>query len=265
MLLKDSGEEYSVKDMIEKIMKDETSDIHAKDSLVNRLLSTKAWGLFDSHGTPMSDLAKSGEVVILDVSCYATMENGWKVKSLVVGMVSQKMFIERLLHRKNEEYDEINATRSLFGSKKDASKKKQDVPLVWLVIDEAHEFLPKEGRTAASDALITILREGRQPGISLILATQQPGKIHTDVMTQADTVIAHRITAKIDTEALGILMQSYMRNGLDIELDSLPRLKGTALIFDDVNEKLYQMRVRPRLTWHGGSSPTALKKKQEEF
>lgn len=265
MLLKDAGEEYSVKDIIEKATKDETADIHTKDSLVNRLLSTKAWGLFDSHGTPMSDLAQSGEVVILDVSCYATMENGWNVKSLVVGMVSQKMFIERLLHRKNEEYDEINATRNLFGSKADASKKKQDVPLVWLVIDEAHEFLPREGKTAASSALITILREGRQPGISLVLATQQPGKINTDVMTQADTVIAHRITAKIDTDALGILMQSYMRNGLDIELDSLPRLKGTALIFDDVNEKLYQMRVRPRITWHGGSSPTALKKKQKEF
>jgi hypothetical protein len=249
--------------MINLAQGDKTAEQRAKDALTNRLLSTHAWGLFDENGTPIRDLAQSGKVVVLDVSCYATMENGWNVKSLVVGMISQKMFIERMLHRKNEEYDEINATRNLFGSKEDISKKQQDVPLVWLVIDEAHEFLPKDGRTAASNALITILREERQPGISLILATQQPGKIHTDVMTQSDTVIAHRMTAKIDTEALSILMQTYMRKGLDLELDSLPRMSGTALIFDDTNEKLYQIRVRPRMSWHGGSSPTALKRQEE--
>jgi uncharacterized protein len=263
LLLKKKNINYSILDIVEIVKKDTSTEQKTKDSLINRLISTEAWGLFSEEGTPLSELAKKGKVVILDVSCYATMENGWNIKSLVVGIVSQKMFIERMLHRKNEEYDEINSTRRLFSS--DNNEKKQDMPLVWLVIDEAHEFLPREGKTAASDALITLLREGRQPGISMILATQQPGKIHTDVMTQADTVIAHRITAKIDTEALGILMQSYMRKGLDIELDSLPRLKGTALVFDDVNEKLYQTRIRPRVTWHGGASPSALREKKEDF
>jgi hypothetical protein len=144
-------------------------------------------------------------------------------------------------------------------------KEKQQDPLVWLVIDEAHEFLPKEGKTVSTDALLTILREGRQPGISLILATQQPGKIHTDVMTQADTVISHRLTAKIDVEALGMLMQSYMREGLDKQLNYLPAIKGSAVIFDDVNERLYPMRIRPRFTWHGGESPSALKEKKKVF
>ena len=130
-------------------------------------------------------------------------------------------------------------------------------PLVWIMIDEAHEFLPFKGQTAATNALITILREGRQPGVSLILASQQPGKIHTDVMTQADTVLAHRLTAKIDVDALGKLMQSYMRHGLDDELNKLPRVKGAAIVFDDLNEKLYPIQMRPRFTWHGGAAPTA--------
>ena len=265
-VLREKEIDYSVNDLIRVAEQDKHADQVSKDGIINRLQSTDAWGLFDVKGTPISELAQSGKVVILDVSCYATMENGWNVKALVVGMVSRKMFIERMLHRKNEEYDEINATRSLFGQGQKLENKKQNMPLVWLVIDEAHEFLPKEGVTAASAALITILREGRQPGISMILATQQPGKIHTDVMTQSDTVICHRITAKIDTEALSILMQSYMREGLDIQLDTLPRLKGTALIFDDTNERLYQIRIRPRMSWHGGSSPTAIKsvKKEEE-
>jgi len=83
-------------------------------------------------------------------------------------------------------------------------------------------------------------------------------------MTQSDTVLAHRITAKLDTEALGTLMQSYMRTGLVGELDDLPREKGAAVIFDDTNEKLYPMRVRPRFTWHGGSSPIAIHSKKED-
>jgi hypothetical protein len=98
----------------------------------------------------------------------------------------------------------------------------------------------------------------------LILASQQPGKIHTDVMTQSDTVLAHRITAKLDTDALGTLMQSYMRQGLVHELDDLPREKGAAIIFDDTNEKMYPIRIRPRFTWHGGGAPSAIHEKQDE-
>jgi len=130
---------------------------------------------------------------------------------------------------------------------------------VWLFIDEAHEFLPREGKTASSEALITILREGRQPGISLVLATQQPGKIHTDVMTQSNIIISHRITAKLDTDALATLTQSYMRGSLDKFLNELPRVKGAAVVLDDNNEKLFPIRVRPRQTWHGGSDPELLR------
>ena len=82
-------------------------------------------------------------------------------------------------------------------------------------------------------------------------------------MTQSDTVISHRLTAKIDVEALGQLMQSYMRKGLDAELDMLPRVKGAAVIFDDANERLFPVQMRPRFTWHGGSSPIAIQEKKE--
>ena len=167
-----------------------------------------------------------------------------------------------MITRKTEEFQTVDAAMHYFS--KEVRQKMED-PLVWVAIDEAHEALPREGKTAASDALITILREGRQPGISLILATQQPAKIHTDVMTQSDTVIAHRLTAKMDTEALGALMQSYMRRGMDDEINMLPRVKGAAVLFDDANEHLFPVQMRPRFTWHGGSSPTAIREKKSDF
>ncbi|MFC1727893.1 ATP-binding protein [Nanoarchaeota archaeon] len=257
--LNKAGKNYSLEDLREEVNKDEKVDENTKASVENLFLNAENWGLFDTKGTELKEIAKGGQVTILDVSCYATIPGAWGIKALVVGLIAQKLFIERMIARKKEEYEEIHSAVHFFGEEK---KKKAEFPMVWLVIDEAHEFLPVEGKTAASEALITILREGRQPGISLILATQQPGKIHTDVMTQSDTVLSHRITAKLDVEALGALMQSYMRTGLVQELDKLPGVKGAGIIFDDTNERMYPMRIRPRFTWHGGEAPIAIREKK---
>ena len=141
----------------------------------------------------------------------------------------------------------------------------QPQPLVWIFIGEAHEFLPREGRTPATDALVQLLREGRQPGISIVLATQQPGKIHTDAITQSDIVLSHRVTAKLDVQALNDITQSYLYESISDKLNALPHLTGSAIILDDNSERIYPMRVRPRFTWHGGEAPTAIKKMDEEL
>ena len=262
-LLKEKSN-FSIDEIIKAVQKDEKSEKHAKDLVENQFLRAKDWGVFSTKATPIEEISKGGRTVVIDLSCYATTPGTWGIKNLVVGVLAQQLFIDRMVARKAEEYGAIKTTTHYF-VEEEKKIKKREMPLVWLVIDEAHEFLPREGKTAASDALITILREGRQPGISLILATQQPGKIHTDVMTQSDTVIAHRLTAKMDVEALGLLMQSYMRKGLTAELDVLPRVKGAGIVFDDQNEKMYPMRVRPRFTWHGGESPTAIREIKREF
>ncbi len=261
--LRETGREYDIDEIIKKIKNDENAEEHEKNALENRFLAAKKWGLFSKKGTMLKDLVIPGQVTVLDVSCYATMSGGANLRALVIGLVSQRLFLERMISRKKEENEALDKDLHFFSREDDEEKERE--PLVWLVIDEAHEFLPNKGTTVASGPLITILREGRQPGISLVLASQQPGKIHTDVMTQSDIVISHRLTAKIDVQALGMLMQSYMRAGLDKEINAMPRVKGAAIIFDDTNEKLYPMRVRPRITWHGGESPNAMPKKKKVF
>lgn len=259
--LKSEGKNYGIQEIIEEIKKaDAEKDVKA--AAINRFANTISWGLFSESGTPLEDLAIGGKVTVLDVSCYVTAPNGWAIKSLVMGLVAQKLFNERMVLRKNEEYDLIKQLTS-FGSRNDSEK--MEKPLVWLVIDEAHEFLPITGETTASQALITILREGRQPGISLILATQQPGKIHTDVMTQSDIIISHRITARLDVDALKMLSSSYMTSGIDEQLRILPRTQGAAIIIDDQNERIFSAKIRPRATWHGGEAPTAIKEKKKLF
>ncbi|MBI4152134.1 ATP-binding protein [Candidatus Woesearchaeota archaeon] len=253
-------ESYDLDQLILLIKKDTESDHVVKSIVVNQFEKAKGWEIFSKEGTPLKELIAGGQVTVLDVSPYATMSSGWEIKSLVVGLICRTLFNQRMLARKTEEFKTVDAAMHYFT--KDVEEKLKE-PLVWIGLDEAHELLPKEGKTAATDSLITILREGRQPGISLILASQQPGKIHTDVLTQADTVIAHRLTAQIDVEALQQLTQSYMRQGLEEEINHLPRVTGAAVIFDDANERIFPVQMRPRFTWHGGGSPTALKEKKD--
>ena len=259
--LKETNEDYDVDNIIEAINKDDRSTKEIKDAAENRFLSAKHWGLFSKQGSLLEDLVIPGQITVLDVSCYTYIPGAASLRALVIGLVSQKLFTQRMVTRKSEEYATIYRETHLIEREEEEKKE----PLIWLIIDEAHEFLPNDAKTVATQPLLTILREGRQPGISLVLASQQPGKIHADVITQSDVVIAHRITANIDTQALGSLMQSYMREGLDTQLNYLPRVKGAALIFDDINEKIYSMRVRPRYTWHGGETPSVILKKKKIF
>lgn len=167
--------------------------------------------------------------------------------------------LERMASRKKEELEDIERGHSYF--KTNIEGEENQMPIVWILIDEAHEFLPRDYKTLATDALVSILREGRQPGVCLVLVSQQPGQIHTDVLTQTDIVIAHRITARRDIEALNSMMQAYTTGDIERHLNDLPTERGSAVILDDNSERLYPIRTHPRFTWHGGESPTAIKAK----
>ncbi|QQG39198.1 MAG: ATP-binding protein [Candidatus Woesearchaeota archaeon] len=251
------GEDYSIDGLIDVIGRDVDADIKTKSEATSLLLSANEWGLFSEEGTEIKDIIKGGQVSVLDVSSYATTPGGWGIKGLAIGLIAKKLFIDRMIIRKKEELEAVEQGYSYLGEvgEEDTGNK---MPMVWLVIDEAHEFLPHKGKNAATDALVTILREGRQPGISLVLASQQPGKIHGDVLTQADLVIAHKVTAKQDVEALNEMMQSYMTKGLTDVINELPSEAGAAVVLDDNSERIYPIKVRPRATWHGGEAPSAI-------
>lgn len=254
-------ENFSIDNLIDLVEKDERIDEKTRLAVINRFENSKTWGIFSENGTPLKDLLKSASITIMDLSPYVALPGGWEVKSLVLGIIAKKIFIERMLVRKNEEmFDIINKTRLV--------KKREienDLPMPWLIVDEAHEFLPANEIVPSSKALITILREGRQPGVSLILATQQPAKIHTDAITQSDIVLAHRLTSSFDLEALDKIFLSYNSKGSKALFNEMPRVKGCAIIMDDKNERLHTMQVKPRITWHGGEDPNAIKEIKEDY
>lgn len=254
--LKEKDDSYSITQIIDEIEKDKKSSMDTKNASMGLFEAAETWGIFakeKQEPTKIRDLINAGTTTVLDLSVYNSV-GAFNVRALVISLLSRKIFNERMEARKKEEMKMINRGLDML-----TGEEKKEVPLIWMFIDEAHEFLPLDSKTIATDSLVQVLREGRQPGISIVLATQQPGQIHRDVMTQSDIVIAHRVTSKPDVEALNHIMQSYLLDSIKKYMDDLPSLRGSAIILDDNSERIYPMRMRPRFTWHGGEAPTAIK------
>ncbi len=243
------NDRYSLDEIIKIIEKDGRTEQAVKDALVNRFESAKDWGVFEKEGTPIKDIFLPGVVSVIDVSHYMRVSGSWSVRGLLVGLLSRKIFMERLKARKAEEFEMMTG------------EKKKTVPMVWIMMDEAHQFVPNEGDTPAKEPLLTLIKEGREPGISVLMITQRPGKLHEDVLAQADLIISHRLTAKADIEALRSIMQTYMLEDIEDYINDLPKKKGSAIILDDNSERLYAVQIRPRVSWHAGGSPVAIKEK----
>ncbi|MDP3966471.1 MAG: DUF87 domain-containing protein [archaeon] len=258
--LKEKKKSFTIREIIEEIEKDKKSERETINAASGLFEAADSWGIFAKEKikpTKTKDLIRGGLTSVLDLSPYNSI-GAFNVRALVISLVSRKLFEERMERRRNEEVKSISKGLDYSGK-----TEKKEYPLVWLFIDEAHEFLPMDEKMISTDALIQILREGRQPGISLVLATQQPGKIHTDVMTQSDIVISHRVTSKPDIDALNNMMQSYLTDTIQGYMNDLPQVKGSAIILDDNSERIYPMRIRPRFTWHGGEAPSAVAEKKE--
>ncbi|MEK6831063.1 MAG: DUF87 domain-containing protein [Nanoarchaeota archaeon] len=256
--LKENSESYDLGDVMKRIVLNEEASDDVKKSAIALFEAANSWKVFakrNEKSTKINELIIAGKTSVLDLSVYSSIA-GFNVRALIIGLISKKLFSQRVLARKKEEIEEIQ--RGL-----EVKREKKEMPIVWIFLDEAHEFLPMNETTPATNSLIQLLREGRQPGISLVLATQQPGVIHRDVMTQSDVVIAHRLTNKKDIEALNEIMQTYLLETIQKSMRELPDLKGSGIILDDNSERLYPIRIRPRLTWHGGEAPKALSEEKE--
>jgi len=251
-IISDLDGNYGIDEIINAIKKDKKSNQEARNATENRFEAAKSWGIFNKSAGDIKEIIKGGQVSILDTSCY----DDFNVKALVTGILCKKLLQERMTERKKEEMSRIQAGEHFL------IKEEQDFPMVWIFLDESHELLPKEGKTPATDALVQILREGRQPGISLVMATQQPGEIHKDVLTQSDIVISYKVTAKFDIEALNSIMQTYLTSDILTYINNLPDIKGAGIIMDDTSERIYPFKTRPKLSWHGGDAPSAVKIKK---
>ena len=68
----------------------------------------------------------------------------------------------------------------------------------FVVLEEAHEFVPLHGSTPVSETAERMSLRGRKRGISMVLVSQRSAAVRKNVLTQADAYILHRVTHPTD-------------------------------------------------------------------
>ncbi len=226
---------YTVRDLAQAVERDGKASDPTKEALLNRLEAARSWQIFAEGGyRPTPELFVPGAVNVLDLS---RLEPGGRgLRNLTVSIVARNLFRARADARLREEFGLASP-----------------LPRVWMLIDEAHQFIPKGATTLAKDQLIRWAKEGRQPGLSLAVASQQPSAIDPEVLSQCDIILSHKLTSRDDVQALNSLSQDYMGGELRTFIRNLNRT-GEAVMVNDELETVQMLSIRPRRSAHGGSS-----------
>jgi hypothetical protein len=231
---------FGFEELIEAVKDDREVRIEIKNALVSLLDVMRQWGLIVREGIKLEDLVKPGKVTVVDLSRMPSTE----LRSLLVALLARKIYTARVLARKEEER-----------AKMEGGKPETSFPLTWLVLEEAHNFIPSDREAVSSDSIKRLAKEGREPGIGLFVITQMPNKVHQDILSQCDLVISFRLTSKDDLNALHTVMQTYMQETIEKYVNSLPRgWAGVCLILDDNLEKVFSVQIRPRKSHHAGGT-----------
>jgi len=241
--LKSRGVAFSIQELLSYIKKDQRADNAIKDAAENFLTMADSWGIFDKTGLHVTDIIKRGSVTVLDLSHLEDPV----LRDSVLSLLSKQIFEERVKARKQYEQKRMGVT-----------VEEVSIPMVWLALDEAQVFLPREVRTASKEVLINEwMRQGRQPGLSLLMATQRPNALEPEVLSHSDIIICHRLTAQADIDALSTIRPTYLHGDIKDSLKKIGREKGVAFVIDDTSESTHVIKIRPRMSWHGGAESLA--------
>jgi len=241
LTLQSSSHHFSIAEILSCIQQDERTTDVVKGAVENFFIMAESWGIFDTQGLSITDFVRRGTLTVLDLSVLQSPV----LKDIVVALVSEKIFEERVKERKVHEQKKMGFTVEEKG-----------IPLVWLAVDEAQLFVPQNKKTLSKEVLIEEwMRQGRQPGLSLILATQRPSAVEPEVLSHSDIIICHRLTAQEDIDALSRIRPTYMHGDISESIKKIGSEKGVALLVDDTSESVHVIKVRPRVSWHGGAEP----------
>lgn len=210
--------EYSVMDVVEEIGRNPSN---AKWPLVAALENLDSTGLFVRGGTKPEDLVKPGHAAIISLKGALP-----QVQEIVVARLA----------------------RSLFDA-----RKRDLIPPLLLVIEEAHNFAPERGTHQAKSGaeLRTIASEGRKFGLGLLVVSQRPAKVDKNVLSQCNTQIIMKVTNPNDLKAI-----SQSVEGLTSEAQEEIQQLGVGICLVSGGKLAVPVlaEVRTRQTRHGGRS-----------
>ncbi|GKS89886.1 ATP-binding protein [Acidovorax sp. SUPP2539] len=247
------GTNFSIADLLADINRDANwpgiSEI-TRNAVSYKLEDYSDSGLFDPNGLQIVDLLKEGRC---NVFMLRELSDG--DKSLVAAIVAKSLF---------RAMGEFHSRKKLAKFKGENISRTTLPGRVWLLIDEAHVVAGKGGNSPARDALVEFVKRGRDAGLSLVLATQQPSAVDDRILSQVNLSLNHRLTFQSDVSSaisrIPTKIVSTMRTGGATISDFGDMLRyldsGDCFLGDQSTSRCILIKIRPRVTAHGGYSPT---------
>lgn len=214
-------------------------------ALVSRFEAAKSWGIFSDHGTPLSKLSKEKQLTILDTSFLDD-----NITALVIGILARRILAARKLVTRQDAIKKFDSASESPDELLEIS-----IPPTWVYIDEAHTLIPSGNTiTPATNAIIEYVKQGRRPGCSMVLATQQPSAINSKVLSQVDIFLSHKLVFNDDIHAVqkrmpAIIPERYKDPNF---IKTIP--VGVALTGDrgEETKRAFILKIKPRLSQHEG-------------
>jgi len=219
-LLYSSLKEISRIDFNQLILELELEENPAKYTLINIIKYLDKLNLFSDAATSLQELISPGKCSIINLKGVEQ-----ELQEVVVYKLVKDLFEER---------------------------KKGNVPPFFLIIEEAHNYLPERsfGEAKSSRILRQVASEGRKFGLGLCVISQRPSRLDKSVISQCSTQIILKVTNPNDLRAIANSVE-----GLTYESEKeIKNLNvGTALITGVSDLPLF-VNIRPRMTKHGGEA-----------
>jgi len=226
-------------------------------SIRQRMMSYAGLALFSGTGTALTGLLQPFRVSVLMLARVPDA-----LKKVIVAVL-----LKRILRvRRDASFAQKRLDLDSSLSAEEAGRLREfirtSIPRTWVLMDEAHVLAGTSEGSVARDALIKYAKEGRNYGLSLAVATQQPSALDPRLMSQAETLIVHQLTSPSDAAVATANLRSPAPSSLKIDgaaasLDMLLRRIGQGdAVFSCGNapalQRICLAAVRPRVTAHGG-------------
>jgi uncharacterized protein len=226
-------------------------------SIRQRMTSYAALPLFTGTGTPLGNVIRPFRSAIL---MWGRVPDALK-RVIVAVLLRQILRIRRDVSFAQKRLD-LDAGLSHTDRTSLESFVGNGLPRTWVLMDEAHVLVGSGRSSVASDAIVKYAKEGRNYGLSLAVATQQPSALDPSLLSQVETLVSHQLTAPQDAGVAARGMRSPSPTNIQIDGENadlegvLRRLNQGEAVFSSGNAPSLQrscvIAVRPRITAHGG-------------
>lgn len=252
---------FDLDNLIDAVLSDDLNPTYHPETLRalrQRLNSLKGTGLFSSSGTPIPTLLASGRLTVVLLGRLPQ-----SYRSAVVAVVTRMLVDIRGRVAFAEKRLALDPTLTDLDRKDLQGIVDSGVPRTIVALDEAQTFLAPNNAGPAREVFVRLVKEGRNIGLSAVLATQQPSAVDQRVLSQVETFISHQLVTDADIRAVRDNLKSGLPEGIEFgkqELDFPGLLRtlapGQCLVSSaDINTKVRRsllINVRPRATVHGG-------------